>query len=1079
MLVLIVKFVLLIVSGTYAAPCPETCNCRQFPKDSDIITDFQNNNNLIFIEVSCTGNVREKLPESTEVLLLRNMLESDLKSFLTTLNGNLKDIIVTDVNLANASFTFNLTAINQLKSLKLSNCDIVSSPRFIITNSTKIQSLDLSNNQLKSFNIQLVQTLEVLNLSANVIDSLNANSFTGLISLKSLDLTGNMLSTIDDKVLKPLISLQHLNLSRNRLEILNEASFTSLLHLQQLDVSWNRLAKVAPGSLQLPSLARLLLAGNPNLGNFQQPALLVGTGRRLQTVDASRTGLKQVPAALTHSIRTLRLAGNSITAVNCGDLDSYPLLQLLDFTSNNLENIEDDALGRLDSLYVLYLTDNKLRSIPRSLPERLRVLHLEKNKIEQIRNVDLQGLPLLEVLLLSDNKIKVVEENSFIQLISLETLDLSTNPINILKAGIFAGPIQLRVLRLSRIQAIPPAKEMTFPLSSPEHLVILDLSKSPGLARQLLADTAVLAATHELQELDLSDSFISHIRSDLLHFLPQLRIFRLHGNPLNCTNLQWLASWMRKQDDLEYRNVICTSPHDLWGTLLVDLLEEEESDSFITESIINQNVTNVSYDIRGNKVTTANVDGITTVYNTSGNETSMKLFEMNDDETSTVNYTTRTSEILLNNYHTTNSTIVNETSNLFKMNKENLLRNNQKLFNNNDDLQRNTNNEKIRRNNINEKMEKNNNNKEKLFNNGKLLSIYYNNGTILNNANSTKIFHNNVNEIIKKNNLTNSIMNNKLKNFKNSTKLNTFTDKHYKNEINLTLSHNSNFTPLRKELNENVTNLWTKNFKLFSQQTKNVTTINESVTQNNKSTNAEDYKKILDKEISSLNQNDNNNKFPQYERINSNQKSGNYQNDDTNRINGINTKENASVHEKIDAINNEMKDATIINDKLLATINEKERATINENERATIKVTEDASMNNKEIVTITENDTTINGKENSTDVKEGVKITDKESVVINGNHNRKEDIYDELNVTSSNGKTSMYSGENHQLKDVKKFSHPGMLILIIGIILAAVALITVTSRFSWLRSKTTNNISRSNSFEDVEVSSIPSVTELW
>lgn len=656
---LFLTFVLLTVSVHAGRCCPDSCDCREFPKDSES-TGNNLSINLIFIRATCIGNVTQKLPESTEVLVLRDMLESNLKSFLTSFNKNLTEITVTDVNLANVTFTFNLSLFNQLKSLKISYCKIVSSPNFVKYNATNLQSLDLSNNKLESFKINPIETLEVLNISANAIESLNALSFEKLSALKSLDLTGNILSVIDDKVLNPLVSLQHLNLSKNRLEILNEASFSSLLHLQQLDVSWNRLAKVAPGSLQLPSLARLLLAGNPNLGNFQQPALLVGTGRRLQTVDASRTGLKQVPAALTHSIRTLRLAGNSITTVNCGDLDSYPLLQLLDFTSNNLESVEDDALGRLDSLYVLYLTDNKLRSIPRSLPERLRVLHLEKNKIEQIRNVDLQGLPFLEVLLLGDNKIKTIEENSFIQLTSLETLDLSRNPISILTAGTFSGPIQLRALRLSKIQAIPPAKEMTFPLSSPEHLVILDLSHSPGLARQLLADTAALAAARELQELDLSNSILSHVRSDLLHFLPQLRIFRLHGNPLNCTDLQWLALWMRKQDDAEYRKISCSSPPELWGTLLIDLLDVE-SGTLSTESIneTSENISNAKTTNSEATNTTEIFDGITT-YKTLGNESSTKLGEMSDDEVSTTNYTTENSSQMSPN-GSSNTSIVNET----------------------------------------------------------------------------------------------------------------------------------------------------------------------------------------------------------------------------------------------------------------------------------------------------------------------------------------------------------------------------------------------------------------------------------
>lgn len=1051
---LLLTFVLATVS-VRAGSCPESCDCREFPKDGEVTDNFSSN--FIFTEATCTGNVTQKLPESTEVLVLRNMLESDLRFFLTTLNGNITDITVSHVNLANnKSFVFNLTTINRVRALTLSNCKIVSSPTLVLpAASINFQSLDLSNNDMQTVKLQPIDTLEVLNLSANAIDSLNALSFAGLSALKSLDLTENLLSAIDDKVLKPLISLQHLNLSRNRLEILNEASFSSLLHLQQLDVSWNRLAKVAPGSLQLPSLARLLLAGNPNLGNFQQPALLVGTGRRLQTVDASRTGLKQVPAALTHSIRTLRLAGNSITIVNCGDLDSYPLLQLLDFTSNNLESVEDDALGRLDSLFVLYLTDNKLRSIPRSLPERLRVLHLEKNKIEQIRNVDLQGLPLLEVLLLSDNKIKTVEENSFTQLTSLETLDLSRNPISILTAGTFSGPIQLRVLRLSHIQAIPPAKEMTFPLSSPEHLVILDLSQSPGLARQLLADTAALAAAHELQELDLSNSLLNHIRSDLLHFLPQLRIFRLHGNPLNCTNLQWLALWMRKQDDVEYRQVTCSSPLELWGMLLIDLLEEE-SEAVFPQSI-NQTVENVSHVIatsntKNNSKTTKairNPDGIT-VYKTSGNESSTKLAKMSDDEVSTANYTTENSSQMSPNYErggSSNASILRETHNMTndirvtdstKQSKINLIRDADRV------KQRNATSQEIdktKQHKVNINSPKKINEVQSLFNNNayNLTSIKYNNESLnkssFNDAKSnlytTKSPYeiSQSNEVIINKNETSEnplIIGNKSK-LNNTVGKSSFKDnrqtamralsvptKNYSNhDLKQTVqetkiqsnSNNTHFSvkngiePLNQSLNQNITNLWKKNFKLFAQVAnvkKNMSENSSSITK--ESNNEEQYKRILNKD----------------------------------------TSHSFVLTATKEGYNRSISSTTTTNHSLLNEINK--------------DLIKDAFLRQSHIA------------------NQLLKDDQRKEEVISGSYDAEE------NVTMSNGKTSMYSGENHE-KD-NKLAHPGMLILIIGITGAAAALILITSRFSCIRSKKKNN-SRSNSLENVEVSSILSVTELW
>lgn len=584
---------LMIVAGvrTMTGACPFMCTCHEYVRDQ-----YQKNT-LYFTSISCNhfnNNLTQYLDNTTKDLQLNNFIKQDLQQFFQDFNASelpyLDNIVIKNSELDNLNISVN--GLEQIQTLSLSSNKLKVIPE-VFLNLSSLQTMDVSCNEIKVIELQPFRTftiLEVLNLSTNSLYKIDPDSFVGLTTLKCLDLSKNNLTNIDNQLLLPLTSLKYLNLSNNLLKVLNEVSFSSLVRLQQLDVSWNRLARVAPGSLQLPSLARLLLAGNPQLGGSRDAAVLVGTGRRLQTVDASRTGLKQVPAALTHSIRTLRLAGNSIQYVNCGDVDSYPLLQLLDFTSNNLEKIQDDALGRLDSLAILYLTDNHINEIPKSLPEKLKVLHLEHNNINQVSRDDLQGLSELEVLLLSDNKIRIVEEAAFSQLVSLVTLDLSRNPVTILQPGCLTGPPALQVLRLSSIGIISPAEDVSFPLSTTEHLIILDLSKSPGLARQFLADTAALAASRELQELDLSSTGIEYIRADLLHYLSQLRAMHIKDNRLNCTGMQWLAEWMRRQDELEYRTITCSSPPDLWGTLVIDLQEREILQTTTTTSTIISNI---------------------------------------------------------------------------------------------------------------------------------------------------------------------------------------------------------------------------------------------------------------------------------------------------------------------------------------------------------------------------------------------------------------------------------------------------------------------------------------------------------
>ncbi|CAH2244188.1 jg7428 [Pararge aegeria aegeria] len=340
----------------------------------------------------------------------------------------------------------------------------------------------------------------------------------------------NALSTCDNPVLDTKAS----------------AAFHLIQLRQHLDISHNNLRKVSPGALQqLPNLARLLLTDNPHLGITQlDTQLLVGTGRRLQQIDASRTGLCQVPEAFTHSVRFLSLVGNRITSIRCGDLDSYPLLQSLDFCDNKIATIEDDSLGRLEMLLFLNINKNLLSKVPRSLPDGLKYLSINENLIRNVTTPDFKDLPNLRILLLKSNQIQYIQDRVFDDLLSLEMLDISHNPIKFLSPSTFDGPLSLRDLRLCHLNMSVPVQEGTFPLSSPESVQMLHLQSSPGLAKQLLSDSAALAAFSHLQYLDLRMNNLTEIRNDLLFYLGQLKTLRLHGNNINCSAELWLSDWL-------------------------------------------------------------------------------------------------------------------------------------------------------------------------------------------------------------------------------------------------------------------------------------------------------------------------------------------------------------------------------------------------------------------------------------------------------------------------------------------------------------------------------------------------------
>lgn len=419
--------------------------------------------------------------------------------------------------------------------------------------SSHLREIDLSSNKLQYITKGLFNNftnIRKLVLNKNEIINIFEKSFDGLSKLETLDLSENNLAILAN-VFTPLKNLQHLNLSRNKIEFIHENYFNNWL-LQHLDVSHNNLRKLAPGALQLlPNLARLLLTDNPHLGITQlDTQMLVGTGRRLQQIDASRTGLYQVPEAFTHSVRFLSLVGNRISAVRRGDLDSYPLLQSLDFSDNKVVSVEEDSLGRLEMLLFLNLNKNFLTTAPKSLPDELKYLSINNNLIRNLSIPDFKGLPNLRILMLQNNDIMYIQDHVFDDLLSLEMLDLSNNPIQMLSSSTFDGPLSLQDLRLCYINLSVPEQEGSFPMSSPESVQMLHLQASPGLARQLLADSAALAAFSHLQYLDLRMNNLTELRNDLLFYLGQLKTLRLHGNKINCTAELWLKDWMNFNNSL-------------------------------------------------------------------------------------------------------------------------------------------------------------------------------------------------------------------------------------------------------------------------------------------------------------------------------------------------------------------------------------------------------------------------------------------------------------------------------------------------------------------------------------------------
>ncbi|KOC61870.1 Podocan-like protein 1 [Habropoda laboriosa] len=598
---------LLLALMASGSACPDLCECHQSAVEGDLPA---------LLYVKCRGRAPglSELPVKTRGLEVDGADEYEVIGFFDELevSDSVNDFeVIGTLNEFDANDTFdwredNTTILPYLDELSVTNCSLVflnvswhgfKRVRALnlscnnlarlndvlvggMTNMSELTRFDLSDNSLTDVSAGAFRTLAGLvrlSLCRNAITTVHEDAFQGLDRLEFLDLSDNRLADLPDSALTPLYSLQKLDLSGNQLQVLGARWFQSLDRLRELDVSRNGLARAASGTLQpLPGLSVLKLSENPL--KERDVSLLLGTGWRLETVDASRTGLVRVPAALTRSVRALRLAGNKLTTIRGGDLDSYPLLRILDISENRLVDIEDDALGRLEVLEDLDISGNVLVKIPGSLPTSLTHLKLQRNAITVLKIDDLQGLYNLKCLTLNGNDITVIEVGALGQLPILEELDLSDNPIKTLPANTLSGPSNIAKLRMSGLTSLERKQEehsdMAFPVPTPERLVFLDVSRSPVLARQLLADDAALSACKSLIELNLSETNVTGLRFDLPYMLPQLRTLDLDGNDWDCTeDLYWLGEWLRQHEQLNkgVQPGQCATPQELSGSLLSEL----------------------------------------------------------------------------------------------------------------------------------------------------------------------------------------------------------------------------------------------------------------------------------------------------------------------------------------------------------------------------------------------------------------------------------------------------------------------------------------------------------------------------
>ncbi|KOM46578.1 hypothetical protein LR48_Vigan07g028200 [Vigna angularis] len=381
------------------------------------------------------------------------------------------------LNLAsNFFFNFQLSSLFDglvsLKRLNLSNSFFIGEIPSQISQLSKLESLDLSNNMLtwkesswKKFlqNVTFLRELilDHVDMTLSSMSSLNLSTSLVSLSLESTSIQGNLKSDIlclpkleqlhlsdnsyslNGQHLPSLscsgASLTLLDLSSNHFEGSIPVSFSNLTHLTFLDLSYNiYLNGSIPSSLlTFPSLTLLDLQLNQFSG--------------------------QIPNVFpqSNSFEKLDLSHNNIEGQIPSSLSNLQHLVILDLSENEFSGQIPSSISNFHNLTTLILAKNELRGqIPSSLLnlQHLIFLNLAYNRLEGPLPNKITGLPNLTDLHLNDNLLNGTIPVWCLSLPSLLELDLSDNRFTGHISAISSQSLKSLYLCNNKLQgSIPPS----------------------------------------------------------------------------------------------------------------------------------------------------------------------------------------------------------------------------------------------------------------------------------------------------------------------------------------------------------------------------------------------------------------------------------------------------------------------------------------------------------------------------------------------------------------------------------------------------------------------------------------------
>ena len=206
---------------------------------------------------------------------------------------------------------------HSLKHFGISGCNISSVSVETFANVSALELLDLSYNDLRTVDINILKVLpelSVLKLEGNEISEIIPGTFEMISRLQYLDLDHNKIEHLEGDLFNVLVNLKYIHLQGNQLQYLHPETFVGLPNLQSLSLSKN-------SGLQIPTDRHFINS---------------------------------------YSLKHLGISGCNVSSVSVETFANVSALEWLSLRQNNLRSVDINILKALPKLSALYLYGNPL-----------------------------------------------------------------------------------------------------------------------------------------------------------------------------------------------------------------------------------------------------------------------------------------------------------------------------------------------------------------------------------------------------------------------------------------------------------------------------------------------------------------------------------------------------------------------------------------------------------------------------------------------------------------------------------------------------------------------------------------------